>query len=117
MPAFPPTARLSAPGHYQSVFDAPTYKVNGRAFLLLARVTEAEYSRLGIIVAKKHIRRASHRNRVKRLVREHFRLTDLSVHLDLVVLARAAADQMDNAGVREDLTALWQKLERATVAS
>ena len=117
MPAFPPTARLSTPGHYQRVFDAPTYKVSSRAFLLLAQVAEAESSRLGVIVAKKHIRRASHRNRVKRLVREHFRLTDLSVPLDLVVLAKAAADQMDNARVREDLSVLWQKLERATVAS
>ena len=52
MPAFPPTARLSAPA-ITGVFDAPTYKVNGRAFLLLARVAEAEYSRLGVIVDKK----------------------------------------------------------------
>ena len=117
MPAFHPTARLSEPGYYQSVFDAPTYKASSRAFLLLARVADEEHSRLGVIVAKKHIRRASHRNRIKRLVREHFRLTGFSVPLDLVVLARAAADQMDNARVREDLSALWQKLERAAVAS
>ena len=117
MPAFPPTARLSTPGHYQRVFDGPAYKVSSRAFLLLAQVTEAESSRLGIIVAKKHIRRASHRNRIKRLVREHFRLTRLSVPLDLVVLAKAAADQMDNARVREDLSVLWNKLERAALAS
>ena len=117
MPAFPPTARLSTPSHYQSVFDAPTYKISSRAFLLLARVAEAEYSRLGVIVAKKHVRRASHRNRIKRLVREHFRLAGFSVPLDLVVLARVAVDQMDNARVREELTALWEKMERAAVAS
>jgi len=117
MRAFPPTARLSTPGHYQRVFDGPAYTVSSRAFLLLAQFTEAESSRLGIIVAKKHIRRASHRNRIKRLVREHFRLTRLYVPLDLVVLARAAADQMDNARVREDLSVLWSKLERAALAS
>ncbi len=117
MPTFPPTARLSTPGHYKSVFDAPTYKVSSRAFILLARATEEECSRLGVIVAKKHILRASHRNRIKRLVREHFRLTGCSVPLDLVVLARAAADQMDNAGVREDLAAVWNKLERAAALS
>ena len=117
MPKFPPTARLSAPGHYQSVFDAPTYKVSSRAFLLLAQVNEVEPSRLGVIVAKKHIRRANRRNRIKRLVREHFRLTRLSVPLDLVVLAKAAADQMDNARVREDLSVLWNKLEKAALSS
>ena len=117
MPAFPSTARLSTPGQYQRVFDGPAYKVSSRAFLLLAQVTEAESSRLGVIVAKKHIRRASHRNRIKRLVREHFRLTRLSVSLDLVVLAKAGADQMDNARVREDLSVLWHKLERAALAS
>ena len=37
--------------------------------------------------------------------------------LDLVVLAKAAADQMDNARVREDLSVLWNKLERAALAS
>ena len=117
MPTFPPTARLSTPSHYQSVFDEPTYEVSSRAFLLLARATGAETSRLGVIVAKKHIRRASHRNRIKRLVREHFRLSGFSVSLDLVVLARAAAGQMDNASLRGDLTALWNKLEVAAVTS
>ena len=117
MPAFPPTARLSTLGHYRSVFNAPAFKVSSRAFVALAQVTEAEASRLGVIVAKKHIRRASHRNRIKRLVREHFRLTGFSVPLDLVVLARVAADQMDNVHVREDLSVLWNKLERAAVAS
>lgn len=117
MPAFPPTDRLSTPGHFQRVFDGPAYKVSSRAFLLLAQVTEADSSRLGVIVAKKHIRRATHRNRIKRLVREHFRLTRLSVSLDLVVLAKAAANQMDNARVREDLSVLWHKLEREALPS
>ena len=84
---------------------------------MLAQVNEAELSRLGVIVAKKHIRRANRRNRIKRLVREHFRLTGLSVPLNLVVLAKAVADQMDNACVREDLTTLWDQLERAAITS
>ena len=84
---------------------------------MLAQVNEVEPSRLGVIVAKKHIRRANRRNRIKRLVREHFRLTGLSVPLNLVVLAKTAADQMDNACVRKDLTALWDQLERAAITS
>ena len=117
MPSFPPSARLSQPDHYQRVFDDPAYKVSSRAFLLLGQVAEADASRLGVVVAKKHVRKAARRNRIKRIVREHFRLTALPVPIDLVVLARAAADQMDNALVREDLSALWSKLARAAIDS
>ena len=113
---FPQSARLSRPDDYRRVFDSPAFKVSSAAFLLLAQRTETGGSRVGVIVAKKHVKNAIRRNRLKRLVREHFRLNRLSPNLDLVVLARSAANDMDNAQVINDLAQLWANLQRKASA-
>jgi ribonuclease P protein component len=62
-------------------------------------------------VAKKRIRRANRRNRVKRLVRECFRENqDRLAGLDLVVVALAAADQAAGAVLRGSLERHWTML-------
>ena len=110
MPTFTHTARLSQPDHYRRVFDSPEYKVSSGAFLLLAAPGATQSSRLGVVVAKKAIRRAVRRNRIKRLVREQFRHHPFDKAIDLVVLARSGADQMDNPDVWNELDRLWRAL-------
>ena len=110
MLSFPFKARLSQPCHYRRVFDGPNVKVSSKAFLLLAAENSDGTSRLGIIVAKKHIRLASRRNRIKRIVREQFRLSPLGPSMDLVVLARTPADELDNPAVWQDIEKLWHQI-------
>ena len=110
MPTFLNTARLSQPDHYRRVFDNPEYRVSSGAFLLLATPGATLSSRLGIVVAKKNIRFAVRRNRIKRLVREHFRHHAFDEAIDLVVLARSGADQLDNPHLWQDLDKLWHAL-------
>lgn len=110
MPTFSNTARLSQPDHYRRVFDSPKFKVSSGAFLLLATPGATQSSRLGVVVAKKNIRRAVRRNRIKRLVREQFRLHPFGHAVDLVVLARSGADQLDNSGLWQELDRLWSAL-------
>ena len=112
MPTFPHTAKLYQPDHYRRVFDSPTYNVGSGAFLLLATPGATQSSRLGVVVAKKTIRRAVRRNRIKRLVREQFRHHPFEAAMDLVVLARSGADQMDNPTVWLELDRLWRTLEQ-----
>lgn len=116
MLSFPQSARLSNPEDYRRVFDSPAFKVSSAAFLLLAQHAENSRSRIGVIVAKKHVKLATRRNRLKRLVREQFRLNLFHPGLDLVVLARSAADSMDNAQVTNDLEQLWAKLQKEASA-
>ena len=116
MPGFPPSARLLRPEDYRRVFDTPAFKVGSAAFLLLAQHSDTSNSRVGIIVAKKHVRRAIRRNRIKRLIREQFRLNRPSPNVDLVVLARSAADNMDNAQITSELARLWSDLQRKAIA-
>lgn len=62
-------------------------------------------------MAKKRIRRANRRNRVKRLVRECFRENqDRLSGLDLVVVALGAADQAAGAILRGSLERHWTML-------
>ena len=112
MPTFPNTARLSQSDYYRRVFDCPEYKVSSGAFLLLAIPGATQSSRLGVVVAKKNIRLAVRRNRIKRLVREQFRHHPFDEAIDLVVLARSGADQMDNPDLWQELDRLWRMLEQ-----
>lgn len=80
---------------------------------LLAIPNGLPYSRLGLAIAKKSVRRAVDRNRVKRLVREYFRLH--AHHLpavDIVVMARPAIVATDNLIVTNALTSHWSRIER-----
>jgi len=84
---------------------------------MLASPGEGGHSRVGIIVAKKNIRRAVRRNRIKRLVREQFRLNRFDPPVDLVVLVRSAADQLDNPGVWRELDKMWCALKDRVASS
>ena len=68
-------------------------------------------ARLGLAVAKKQVRRANRRNRLKRLVRESFRENQHRLAgVDLVVIALAAADREPGAVLRGALARHWRKL-------
>lgn len=76
-------------------------------------------ARLGLVVAKKHLKRAIDRNRFKRLVRESFRSHQLQLAgLDVVVLARNGAlrsirDRASDAeSISELLDKAWRYIER-----
>lgn len=82
-------------------------------FTVLAVQSETETARLGLVVAKRNARRAVDRNRIKRLVRESFRLHRLELPpLDIVVLARHAARQADNSTLFGSLKRHWLYLSR-----
>ena len=69
-------------------------------------------ARLGLVIAKRQIRRAHERNRIKRLVRESFRQLPARERaaLDIIVIARHAAEEHDNAAIARALARHWQRL-------
>lgn len=61
-------------------------------------------ARLGLAIAKKQVRHAVQRNRLKRLVREAFRQGSAKIGtFDLVVMARRAAAGADNRRLTQSL--------------
>lgn len=101
-------------GAYRRVFDHADAKASHRHLLILARNNTLEHHRLGLVIAKKHVRLAVQRNRVKRVIREFFRQQPCQGDaLDIIVLARNGLDQLDNAALSSILRQQWQKLTQA----
>jgi ribonuclease P protein component len=110
---FSTAVRLRCAADYKSVFDGALFKVHQPHFLFLAKRSELPNSRLGIVVAKKKVRRAHERNRVKRLARESFRLHQQQLDdLDIVVMPKVGIDTISNAELHLQLQNAWQKLQR-----
>jgi ribonuclease P protein component len=105
--------RLLKAGDYRRVFDGAEAKASHQHLLLLARRNNRPGHRLGLVVAKKHVRKAVQRNRVKRITREVFRQqTGGPCHYDVILLARRGIDQLDNAQLSSLLREQWQRLLR-----
>lgn len=111
--SFPKRDRLLDAGAYRQVFEQVDAKASHKHLLLLARKNHLQHNRLGLIIAKKHVRLAVQRNRLKRVIRDFFRhqsSSDCSV--DVIVLARNGLDQLDNEALSSILRQQWQKLAK-----
>ena len=68
---------------------------------------------IGITLAKKCIRKANQRNRIKRLIRESFRhRTQQLPNIDIVVVGKTGADNLTNDEIYAVLDKLWKKLAK-----
>lgn len=108
---FGKSKRLLNAQDYSRVFDKPDARVSNKHLLLLGKLNDQREHRLGLVIAKKNVRLAVQRNRMKRVAREFFRnLPDTEPFLDVVLLARKGMDQLDNAELSSILQQQWQKL-------
>ena len=108
---FGQSKRLLNARDYSRVFDKPDARASHQHLLLLGRVNDLTNHRLGLVIAKKHVRLAVQRNRIKRLAREFFRgLPDTDAYMDVVLLARRDMDKLDNAELSSILQHQWQRL-------
>ena len=81
--------------------------------LILAIPNQFDQSRMGLVVAKKNVRLAVNRNKVKRIFRESFRYQpDFHVPIDLVILARKGLGNMAKAEIHSLLEQQWHKLRK-----
>lgn len=110
---FPKELRLLNAFDYSNVFQGVQLRVSSKNFLILAKNCNKPEARIGIIVAKKNVKLAVQRNRLKRQLRETFRKQrEVMPSLDLVLLAKKGADLNTNASISEELDYLWRKLKR-----
>ncbi|MDA3920350.1 MAG: ribonuclease P protein component [Salinisphaera sp.] len=111
--SFKPEARLHAPPEFRRVFAQGNKHVSDGLVVIFA-VNDRPQARLGLALAKRRIRRAVDRNRVKRLVRESFRKARIHLPaIDVVVLARSQTSTMSNAALAAQLAMIWQRIERS----
>ncbi|MEX4560539.1 ribonuclease P protein component [Haemophilus influenzae] len=101
--------RLLTPIQFKNVFEQP-FRANTPEITILARKNNLEHPRLGLTVAKKHLKRAHERNRIKRLVRESFRLSQHRLPAyDFVFVAKNGIGKLDNNTFAQILEKLWQR--------
>jgi ribonuclease P protein component len=111
--SFGKARRLLNAKDYSRVFDGSEARASHKNVLLLAKTSTEPGHRLGLVIAKKNVRLAVQRNRIKRAAREFFRtLPDSEPHLDVVLLARRGIGQLDNTELSTILQQQWQKLVR-----
>ncbi|PYE56880.1 ribonuclease P protein component [Shewanella chilikensis] len=103
---------MLTPAQFKTVFSNPI-KASSAEITLLAVPNEMQHPRLGLTVAKRHVKRANQRNRIKRVIRDSFRLNQHDLPpLDIVVLVRGGVLDMDNEQLRKLVEKLWRKLSR-----
>lgn len=111
--AFTKSMRLLNSKDFQIVFDDAPLRTSHQHFLFLARLNQLDSPRLGLVIAKKHIRHAVDRNRMKRLIRETFRAKQQQLAgIDVIVLARKGMNDVTNALLIEQLNGQWERLIR-----
>jgi ribonuclease P protein component len=111
--SFGKAKRLLNAKDYSRVFDGTEAKASHKRLLLLAKRNNSSRHRLGLVIARKNVRLAVERNRIKRVAREFFRtLQEEEPGMDVVLLARHGMDQLDNAELSTILRQQWQVLGR-----
>ena len=88
-PASGPTSMCAIPAVFRRAFERR--RSASDAFLIVYAIENGrDCARLGISLGKKRVRKASARNRMKRLIREAFRLSkaDIPTAIDLIVVPR-----------------------------
>jgi ribonuclease P protein component len=108
--AFGKNRRLLKSSDYTEVFDNNSVRVAHPNLLLLSQPNGTETSRLGLVIGKKNVPTAVARNKIKRVVRETFRLTELPVAVDLVFLARKDLGKLSSAELAALIRQSWGRL-------
>lgn len=90
--------RINDPKDFRRAFERKR-SASDAALVVHGAENGLDHARLGISISRKRVRRATDRNRVKRLLREAFRLSKgrLPVGIDLVVVPRGSKLTFDDA--------------------
>jgi len=107
--AFDKTQRLLKPAEFKRVFELRQSAHNAHFGIYAAKNTLGQ-PRVGLVVSKKVSKKAVVRNRIKRQIRENFRLhkTSLGAH-DFVVVAKTPLSAIAFDSITPPLQSLWPR--------
>ncbi len=104
--AFRPDEKIRKRPEYSSIYQHGT-RIQARHFTMVVQKNELGFGRLGITVSKK-VGDAVRRNRIKRLIREFFRLNknQLVASRDIVVIGKKGMPRLSYHDVCQELAVL-----------
>lgn len=110
---FRPEQRIRNSAGFQVVFDSTLCKVAVPQYLVLIRANTESKARIGFVIARKKVRFAVERNRIKRVVKNSFRLHQYDLPaVDVVFIARQGLGDLANVDLGKALEKTWQQLNR-----
>ncbi len=112
---FPRQARLTRPGEFRTVFRGGR-RAQAGALRARLKANGLQRGRLGLAVSRKAAHNAVGRNRVRRQVRESFRLNQGRLAGLDVVVSLYQAPGCSAGDVRPHLPRLWSAVRRAAEA-
>jgi len=108
---YPAARRLRRKSEFDQLY-ARGRRLGNSHFGITMHPNELGLARLGLAVASKPFGGSVPRNRIRRLIRESFRLRQHEFpHVDLVVSARPRAKEATAAQLRASLDGLWDKVK------
>jgi ribonuclease P protein component len=107
---FAPGSRLLRPAEFTRAYSAGR-RLNTEFFTANVIANPLQHPRLGLSIAARMIPTAVGRNRVKRQVRDSFRLAQHTLPaVDCVIGARNGTRAASNAQLRDSLAQLWKRI-------
>lgn len=98
---------------FAAIFADAPIRASHPNFVVLARPNELGHARLGLVVPKKHVRKAHQRNCIKRIARESFRKDQHKLPaIDAIVLARRGAEIVPKQQLTSIFTGLWKRISK-----
>lgn len=113
--SFSKSRRLLVRQDFDRVFKN-AHKLTTPEFTVLFCDNKQKQARLGLVISKKMVHKSHDRNRIKRVLRESFRLNTKIPAIDVVVLARSGAAKADPVGIKANMDKLWNTLSARHVS-
>jgi ribonuclease P protein component len=109
--------RLRSKLQFDAVY-AGGRRIDDRFFALRVKTNGLAHARVGLAVAVKTAGNAVKRNRLRRLVRESFRLAQHELPpVDVVVAAKFPAAEAPATSLRDSLATLWKRVATTCASS
>ncbi|HSE13032.1 MAG TPA: ribonuclease P protein component [Rudaea sp.] len=106
----PPLARLREAADFLAL-RREGKRIASPCFHAQYRLTETGHARLGMAVSRRVSKHAVVRNRIRRIIRESFRVRRGALpDCNILLIARSEAAARSRAELRTDLESIWQRL-------